>query len=135
MSTTAASWFYNTPENQAYLISERLNSTFWQARVVSIYWKGVQTEAPFKALGYQGDDVIEIEWEPGEWLALRAPAGADIERLVEVISKRILAIPATFSYETLDGDRTVEWHTDGGEKRWNELQGQFKYSNLERLTR
>lgn len=135
MSTTAQSWFYHTPENQAYLISERLNATFWQARVVSIYWKGVQTVPPFKAIGYQGEHTIEMEWVPNEWLALRAPAGADIERLVEVISKRILAIPATFSYETLNGDRTIEWHLDDGEKRWNELQGQYKYSHLKRLTR
>lgn len=133
MSTTAQSWFYNTPENQPYLISERLNGTFWQARAVSIYWKGVRTEPPYVAHGYQGEDIVELEWMPGEWLVLRAPAGADVERLVEVISKRVLAFPATFNYQALGGQQTYEWHVDGGEQRWNELQGHYEYSNLTRL--
>ena len=31
MSATAASWFYRTPEKEPYLLSERVNGTFWEA--------------------------------------------------------------------------------------------------------
>lgn len=133
MSTTAETWFYREPENQAYLISERLNSTFWQARIVSIYWKVEKDEPPYRATGYQGEDRLEMEWQPREWLALRVPAGADVERLVETISKRVLAFPVTLSYVTHDGQRVFEWQRDGGERRWHELQGRYGYSQLRRL--
>ena len=54
MSTTAETWFTTEPENQAYLISERLNATFWQARAVDVYWKVIRTEPPYLAHGYRG---------------------------------------------------------------------------------
>src|SRR5690606_42128574 len=71
MSTASETWFYNEPENQAYLISERLNATFWQARAVDVYWKVIRTEPPYLAHGYRGEEIIEMEWAPREWLALR----------------------------------------------------------------
>lgn len=133
MSTTAQTWFYTEPEHQAYLISERLNSTFWQARAVGAYWKTVRAEPPFLAHGYQGDDVIELEWVPREWLALRAPHGVDVSPLVQAISRRILAFPATLSYEIAGGGQVVEWHRDDGDRRWSELQGRYEVSQLKRL--
>ena len=29
----------------------------------------------------------------------------------------------------------IEWHTDGGEARWKEIQGKPQYQGLRRLTR
>lgn len=133
MSTTAQTWFYTEPEHEAYLISERLNSTFWQARAVSTYWKTMRAEPPFLAHGYQGDDIIELEWVPGEWLALRAPREVDVSGLVKAISQRVLAFPATLSYDTADGQQVMEWHRDGGDKRWSDLQGRYEVSQLKRL--
>ena len=133
MSTTAETWFYNEPENQAYLISERLNATFWQARAVDVYWKVIRTEPPYLAHGYRGEEIIEMEWAPREWLALRAPASADAERLADIVSKRVLAFPATFTYVTPEGQRVYEWHRGGAAKRWNELQGRYEVSQLKRL--
>jgi len=133
MSTTAQTWFYTEPEHEAYLISERLNSTFWQARAVSTYWKTMRAEPPFLAHGYQRDDIIELEWVPGEWLALRAPREVDVSRLVKAISQRVLAFPATLSCDTADGQQVMEWHRDGGDRRWSELQGRYEVSQLKRL--
>lgn len=133
MSTTAETWFYNEPENQAYLIGERLNASFWQARAVNTYWKVVRDEPPYVAHGYQGEEIVELEWVPREWLTLRAPADAETDRLAEVISKRILATPATFSYVTHDGRHVYEWHRGDAAKRWNELQGRYEVSQLKRL--
>ncbi|HEC21947.1 MAG TPA: hypothetical protein ENI95_03405 [Chloroflexi bacterium] len=133
MSTNAGTWFYAEPEHQAYLITERLNGTFWQARVVSIYWRCVKDEPPFRAEGYAGDRVLELEWVPGEWLALKVPADFDATSLVEAISGRILLMPAALTFETPEGQRVYEWHTDGGEERWREIQGNPTFIHPRRL--
>lgn len=133
MTTTAQTWFYQPPENQAYLVTERLNATFWAARVVGAYWRCVRAEPPFKAEGYWGEHVLEMEWEPGEWLALKGPDGANLDDLVKAISKRILAYPATLAYRDSDGHQIVEWHRDGGQKRWSEVQGRPEFVQPRRL--
>jgi hypothetical protein len=121
MSTNAWTWFFNEPENQAYLITERLNATFWQARVVNIYWHCTQDTAPFQAAGYAGDQVLGLSWQPGEWLSLRVPAGFDADDLVRAMTHRILTIPPTLTYEQ-GGGQVYEWVLDGGQSRYAELQ-------------
>jgi hypothetical protein len=142
MSANAASWFYTEPEHNQYLITERLNGTFWQARVVGVYWRVEHAEPPFRALGYAGTYVLDMEWVPGQWLALKVPAqavqdglstGIKIEELVENISKRVLAIPASISFTDPEGRRVYEWHMDGGAHRWSELQGRPGFHQPKRL--
>ncbi len=133
MTTTAQTWFYQPPENQAYLVTERLNSTFWAARVVSVYWRCVQAEPPFRAEGYWGDRLLELEWQPGEWLTLKGPGDTDLSELVEALSKRILAYPATLAYGDPDGNQVFEWHRDGGQQRWSEIQGRPAFVKPRRL--
>lgn len=135
MSTNAQTWFYTEPEHQGYLISERLNGTFWAARVVEVYWRCTQAEPPFKAVGYMGDHKIGLEWIPNEWLRLSAPPSAEIDGLVEAISNRILSFPATLSYAQPDGELIVEWHRDGGHDRWSEIQGHASYINPRMLSK
>jgi hypothetical protein len=132
MSTNAWTWFFNEPENQPFLITERLNATFWQARVVNVYWRCTQAAPPFQAAGYAGDQMIGLSWEPNDWLALRVPAGFDSDDLVRAISKRILTIPPTLTYEQ-DGRRVYEWVVDGGQSRFAELQGDHSLSALKPL--
>lgn len=135
MSTNASTWFYNPPENRAYLIGERLNGTFWQSRIVNVYWHCVEAEAPFLARGYLEDGRgIELSWEPGKWLALKSPEGYDPTELVTAISKRVLARPAAISFVDVDGNLIHEWHTDGGKKRWAEIQGKANFQNPQHLT-
>jgi hypothetical protein len=121
MSTNAWTWFFNEPENQAYLITERLNATFWQARVVNIYWHCTQDTAPFQAAGYAGDQVLGLSWQPGEWLSLRVPTGFDEEDLVRAITHRILTVPPTLTYEQ-SSSQVYEWVLDGAQSRYAELQ-------------
>jgi|GEM_PF-223115 len=144
MSTNAASWFYHEPEHVPYLISERLNATFWQARIVGIYWRCVQAEPPFRAEGYASNQMLELEWQPAQWLALKVPTeavengmpdGAKVDDLVDNLSKRILAKPASLSYVDPQGRKVYEWHIDGGAHRWSEIQGKPGFSQPKRFSK
>jgi hypothetical protein len=133
MSANAATWFYEAPEPNAYLISERLNGNFWQSRIVSIYWRCVQAEAPYRAEGHMGNTVLELSWEPNVWLALTVPADLDVDALVSHISDRVLKFPASFTYETPDGERVYEWWVEDAHTRWSEIQGTAGFINPTRL--
>ncbi len=133
MSANAGTWFYRQPETQPFMVTERLNGTFWQARAVEIYWRCVETGSPYRAEGFMGDTRVEMEWEPTKWLRLKAPADFDLKPLMTVISRKVLAIPATLTYGGADGFQYVEWHRDGGDARWAELQGKAGFVKPQRL--
>lgn len=133
MSTNASTWFYREPEKRPYLVTERLNATFWQSRVVEFYWRCTQTEPTFLARGYSQNGEIELEWVPNDWLALRAPAEIDLQPLVDAISKRVLARPACLTYATHKGQQVYEWHTDDGDHRWTAIQGRGEFIAPRRL--
>lgn len=133
MSTDATTWFYRQPEKQPYLVTERLNGTFWQARVVEVYWRCVQTEPTYRAYGYYGPHTVEMEWAPNDWLSLSAPKEMDIRPLVEAIAQRILWRPPCLTYFTHGGHQVYEWHVDGGKRRWVEIQGRGEFVRPRRL--
>jgi hypothetical protein len=133
MSANAGTWFYRVPEPQAFMITERLNGTFWQARLVEVYWRCVKADAPYKAEGYYGDQLLEIEWVPGQWLLLRMPAGLDTKNLIQTFN-RVLARKATLTYGDQHGTQIFEWHIDGGKTRWKEIQGKAGYVKPRRLS-
>jgi hypothetical protein len=135
MTTNAGTWFFQEPEHNSYLISERLNSTFWNARVVDVYWKCTQAESPFQATGYSGSDIITLEWVPNDWLRLTIPAGSafNMDALAEAVSKRILLTEPSFGYQDADQAVVTEWHRDGGQQRWSEIQGNAAYVQPHRL--
>ncbi len=135
MSANARSWFYSEPESDPYLISERLNGTFWQARIVSIYWRCLRAEPPLRAVGYSGQHQLELEWVPGQWASLKAPADFDLMGLAEQITRGVLAMPAALTYRDAEGRQVVEWHADGGRRRWSEIQGRAGFVNPRRLGR
>ena len=123
MSANAGTWFYREPENKPFMLTERLNGNFWQEGIVEVYWRCVRAEAPFRAQGFWRDHTLDMEWIPGEWLSLKAPAQVDISSLVASISSRILAMQVSLTYVDAQDRQVFEWHTDGGEKRWQEIQG------------
>lgn len=137
MSANAGSWFYTEPEHNAYLITERLNGTFWQARIIEVYWRCVNPESPFRAEGLTSQGRLELEWVPGQWVSLKVPPPVelDVEDLVRAISTRVLAMPATLSYGDSEGRKVYEWHADGGKRRWSEIQGRPEYQRPVRLKR
>lgn len=136
MSNNAAAWFYQEPEHNAYSITERLNGTFWQARMVGLYWRCIHPEPPFRAQGLAGKSSIEMEWMPGAWLSLRIPGsaaegalpeGMTADSIVESISKRVLGKTASFRYGDPNGNLVYEWHLGDGKNRWSELQGRAEF--------
>ncbi len=133
MSTNARTWFYEQPEKSLYLITERLNGTFWQARIVGMYWRCVQVEPHYRAIGYAGNRLLELAWVPGQWLSLKAPHGFDIDPLVEAVTQRVLGRPPCVTYATHDNEQVFEWHVDGGDKRWSEIQGRGEFVRPRRL--
>ncbi len=134
MSANAGSWFYNEPEGQAYLISERLNGTFWQARVYEVYWTCSKDTAPYVAEGIlPSGDAIKLEWEAGKWLAITAPESDRLEKIIGLIAERVLMMAPTVTYVEADGKRGYEWHLAGGQERWGKIQGVARYSQLQRL--
>ena len=49
--------------------------------------------------------------------------------------RQILMMRPVLMYQDNEGMYVTEWHTDGGEARWRELQGQPAYQGLKRLRR
>jgi len=130
MTTTAATWFYRAPENQAYLLAERVNSTFWEERLGGVSLNVEKADPPFRMAGnYNGADV-RMEWDPNKWMRLEtSPAAPGLAKGLENMLHR----KANFRYETGDGHTVWEWWIANGDKRWQELQGKPAYRNPVRL--
>jgi hypothetical protein len=130
MTTTAATWFYRTPENQSYLLAERVNSTFWEERLGGVWLNVVKSDSPIlMAGGYNGAD-ITMEWEPNKWMRLETwPAAPALAKGLSNILRR----RANFRYETSDNRTVWEWWIGDASKRWQELQGKPIFRNPARL--
>jgi hypothetical protein len=134
MSTNARSWFFNAPEPNAFAIVERLNGTFWQARLTQlIFTRCTSATAPIRCEGYFRDTPLEVEWEPGKWLAVRCTRALDA--LAPQIA-RIIGAPATFGYQDETNRNVIEFHRDaaGSQARWLDIQGKPAFHNPQRLT-
>lgn len=131
MASNAGSWFYETPEANPYLLQERVNSNLWMARLWDLYFVTVQAEAPFAMKAKWHDQPISMAWQPGQWLRLTSEEAVP---LVSVAFSNILQIPATLTYTDVDGKTINEWHRDGGEARWREIQGNPTFQSPVRLS-
>ena len=130
MTTTAATWFYRVPEKVPYLLSERINGTFWEARLGGVYLNVVSAESPFSMAGGYNGAAVKMDWEPNKWLRLAtAPAEPGLAKgLSNILHRR-----SNFRYETGEGETVWEWWLADGDKRWQELQGKPVYRNPTRL--
>jgi hypothetical protein len=130
MTTTARTWFFARPEANAYAIAERVRTTFWDARVGNIWLDVVRAESPHLMRGHNRGADVEMEWEAGRWLYLRTrPGQPELVRRVSFI----LGFKPALSYEGADGWSVWEWHTDGGDRRWQAIQGVPAYGHPVRL--
>ncbi len=130
MTTTAKTWFYNTPENNPFLIAERVRTNFWDARFGGLWLDTVRAEPPILMRGtYNGSDV-EMEWQPGQWLILRAKPAS--EALAQGVTNVIGFKPA-FKYGDPHGYTAWEWHLGDLKTRWQIIQGRPEFGKLERL--
>ncbi len=132
MTTTAATWFYRDPEQIAYYLEERVNQTFWQARVGNIFLSADSAQPPFKMSGAWRDQAVEIEWRPNEYFTLRTPDEVDATDLISGVS-RVLAQQAALSFIDPEDRLVTEWHVNGGGPRWGDIQGKPAYRHPQRL--
>jgi hypothetical protein len=135
MSTNARTWFYREPEHIPYAVVERLNGTFWGARITQLLiTECTRAEPPFVVRGFWREQPIELEWQPQAWLALRA-GGAQLDDLIGAIG-RILGFKPAFRYQDGDDRSVVEWHRDRAleQSRWQAIQGRPAYSQPQRLS-
>ncbi len=131
MATDSRTWFYTTPEARPYFIEERVNHTLWKNRLANIHMICTQAEAPIRMEGrWQNEMPVTFEWQPGKYFILRT--GAESKEIIGVM-RQILKMRPAFAYQDNDGWYVVEWHTDGGETRWREIQGTPQYQGLKRL--
>ena len=133
MATDSRTWFYTTPDARPYFIEERVNHTLWKHRLANIHMLCTQAESPIRMEGrWQNEMPVTFEWQPGKYFILRT--GAESREIIGVM-RQILKMRPAFTYQDTDGMFVVEWHTDGGDGRWREIQGQPQYQSLRRLRR
>jgi hypothetical protein len=133
MATDARTWFYTTPTPRPYYIEERVNHTLWQNRLANIHMTCTQAETPIRMEGRWHDEMpVTFEWQPGKWFILKT--GEESKELIGVM-RQILMFRPSFMYRDPEGMTTIEWHTDGGEERWREIQGKPAFQSLRRLKR
>lgn len=130
MTTTSLTWFYKTPEHNAYLLGERLRTSFWDARFGGVWLEAVRTESPFLMHGHYQDSDVDLEWEPGKWCTLRTnPARPDLAKGVS----NLLGLKPAFTYETQQGQTVWEWLVGDTHDRWQAIQGKPQFGKLKRL--
>jgi hypothetical protein len=130
MSANASTWFYTEPEHDAYLIGERVNHSIWAARMSFLYLDCVSAEPPFRMVGEWEGAPIEIEWEPNKSFALRTHK--ESPELRRGFSQVLGISPPSLAYQDMDDAYVTEWHTDGGDARWREIQGKPKFRQPKR---
>ncbi|MBN1965800.1 MAG: hypothetical protein JW910_14205 [Anaerolineae bacterium] len=132
MASNSGSWFYQTPTGSAYMLQERVNSNLWMARLWGVYFMTDSATPPFSMHGQWQGQTLSIEWEPGEWLRLYSQQ--DAPDIVNAFSN-ILQLPAVLTFTDPEQRIVTEWHRDGGEARWRQIQGNPTFQSPVRLNR
>lgn len=133
MATSSRTWFYSTPEPRPYYIEERVNHTLWKNRVQGLFMSCTQAKSPIKMEGNWTGMPVFFEFEPGKYFVLRM--GEERKDLIAVMRQVLLGLVPAFAYQDTDGLYVVEWHTDGGDARWREIQGDPHYQGLQRINK
>jgi hypothetical protein len=131
MATDAKTWFYSTPEPRPYYIEERVNHTLWKNRVQGLYMSCTQATVPIQMEGTWKEMPVFFEWKPGDYFILRTDR--ESKELIGLVRQVLFNLRPTLTYEDPQGMHVVEWHTDGGEKRWREVQGNPQFQGLRKL--
>lgn len=128
MSANATTWFYREPETgRPYLISERINHTFWTNRINNIYLTCIHAEAPYRLVGKWAEIDVEIEYETARVFILRM--SEENSPFVKGVAE-ILGFPPTVSYTDSDGRHIIEWYAKDASKRLQEVQSNSSLLNI-----
>lgn len=130
MATDSRTWFYTTPEPRPYYIEERVNHTLWNNRLQTLFMSCTQATVPIMMEGDWQGNRVTFEWKPGKYFTVRM--AQESRELIGVIRQMLMMRPL-LSYDDPDGMHVVEWHTDGGDERLRELQGDPRFQGLRRL--
>jgi hypothetical protein len=132
MATNATTWFYSVPEiGRPYLISERVNHTFWTNRMHGLHFNCTQAEAPFRLESEWNGTPVEIEFVPNQHFTLRM--SVDSLPFIKGCSE-VLGFPPSVSYK--DGAAyVVEWWVKDGAKRVQEVREGRGYQHVKVYTR
>lgn len=133
MATSSRTWFYSTPEPRPYYIEERVNHTLWKNRVQGLFMSCTQAADPIKMEGNWNGMPVMFEWQPGKYFILRM--GEERKEFIGVLRQILLGLKPVLAYQDIDGMVVVEWHVDGGEQRWKDLQGNPQYQGLRQLAK
>jgi len=133
MATDSRKWFYSTPEPRPYYIEERINHTLWKNRLQSLYMVCTQPTVPIQMEGVWNGMPVTFEWQPGKYFILRT--GEKRKELIGVIRQMLFNLKPVLEYEDPEGMHVVEWHTDGGQERWLQIQGNPQYQGLRQIGR
>ena len=132
MTTTALTWFYKNPEKKAYEVAERVRTTFWDERLTALWVDCVNAEPPYRMKGHHNETQVEMEWVPGKYFKLHT---LPTDQAVADAVSRVLKFKPALRYRNAEGAMVWEWHTEGGEKRWQEIQGKPLYHAPVRLSK
>jgi hypothetical protein len=130
MATDARTWFYTTPEPRPYYIEERVNHTLWKNRLQGLFMSCTQTAGPIQMEGTYHDLPVSFEFQPGKYFILRT---VQEEKALAGVIRQMLWMKPVLMYVNPEGLHVVEWHTDGGEERWREIQGKPQFQGARRL--
>lgn len=130
MTTTAKTWFFNTPEMNPYLIAERVRTNFWDARFGGLWLDTIRAEPPILLAGAHKGCAVELEWQPGLWCALRTKPE---EPTLPLGVANVLGFKPAFKYEDPRGCTVWEWHLGDLNARWQAIQGRPEFGKLQRL--
>ena len=72
-----------------------------------------------------------FEFVAGQYFTLRM--GEERKEVIGTIRQILLGLKPIFTYQDTDGMFVVEWHTDGGDARWKEIQGNPAFQGLRRM--
>ena len=133
MANTARQWFYTTPEPRPYYIEERVNHTLWNNRLQNVFMSCTQAAPPVQMEGSLDGMPMRFEFVPGGYFTLRMPE--ERKDVISTIRQALLGLKPCFTYQDSEGMFVVEWHTDGGDARWAEIQGNPSYQGLRRMKR
>lgn len=131
MATDSRTWFYSTPEPRPYYIEERVNHTLWKHRLQGVFMSCTQPTPPIKMEGNWNGMPVTFEWKPGDYFILRMSEYR--KEMIGVIRQMLFNLKPALVYEDPNGMHVVEWHTNGGEGRWKEIQGNPTFQGLRRL--
>ncbi len=133
MANTARQWFYSTPEPRPYYIEERVNHSLWNNRLQNVFMSCTNAALPVQMEGSLDGMPMRFEFVPGGYFTLRMPE--ERKDVIGTIRQVLLGLKPSFTYQDNEGMFVVEWHTDGGDARWREIQGDPAFQGLRRMKR